>query len=232
MNDDNSYLIPALIAFFVVGTPLVLLKVNWFLIAIIITIVELVVINVYESIVAKKSENKEYSLIYNEDTSTLTIRKRSPKNSNDIIIKNYTHTSYSYNPSKLIYTSATVGGVTTGGFDTTKASYSPTSQEQTDKYELYCGKVFIDKLIIPNEEDLKSAKNNQTLKKFYDKGNQFLLEHKVKSSLTPYERQMLQQAVLTNDYQTMSGLGKKDIIAKKLTYDECQSIKAWICGND
>ena len=177
------------------------------------------------------SKDKYDSVGFNKENGLLTVYKRGALIESKITIKEYRHTNYSYNPAKLIYTSATVGGVTTGGFDTTKASYSPTSQDKTGKYALYFRGAEIKEISILDGSD--KAQKNSALKQFYNKArSRFVLEHQIVSRLSGYEKEMLKNAIISNDYQTMSVLSKDDTIARKLTYDECAAIKAWIGGID
>ena len=55
---------------------------------------------------------------------TLFVTKRDPEIANIFTIQPYRKTQYGYSPEKLIYTGATVGGVTTGGWHKSGGFYA------------------------------------------------------------------------------------------------------------
>lgn len=80
---------------------------------------------------------KEKNISYSYFSGCLTVKRRSSSNIYLLSCERHQKSSYKYNNPKLTYTSATVGGVTTGGFSKTGGNYSVKNSD-TDKGEILC----------------------------------------------------------------------------------------------
>lgn len=88
-----------------------------FIAAAVITVVAWIIIriNANKDVKASLELQEKYRDTYMFAGNSLVIRKKHPKLKRLLAVKTYTVTKYSKDPERYIYTSATVGGVTTGG---------------------------------------------------------------------------------------------------------------------
>lgn len=184
---------------------------------------------------------REKTIEYDIKTSSAKLYKRVGSNLRNMDIKQYTKTTTHYNPSKTIYTSVTVGGVTTGGFHQTDAYLSETSQGGSGSYylrvkvpsetEILENEYIILKSIILTDELAAQASTDKRVKKFL-KGNTLVLKHEdAKTELTDSEKHILKQAALTGDVAMQSNITQRAFLATQLTWQECYDIKDWISGD-
>ena len=177
----------------------------------------------------EKSEKIQY-YTYDESTHTLTLIQRSYSAfSKAIKIAPLYTTTYKYNPAELEYNSVTVGSVTTGGFHVNPASYSPSSTEKTDKYELWLmpGNHAIKTIILPKDL-IASAQNNSTIRKFL-KGDRLELKYTGgDTELSESERRII-GANMTQRPDIMLNMTKRVRVAQALTKEDCEAIKNWLC---
>lgn len=71
----------------------------------------------------KSFENTKEYMYYDESDKTLFVQKRHPDLYNLLSARNFTIDYYGHKQEKLVYTSVTVGGVTTGGVHKTGGDY-------------------------------------------------------------------------------------------------------------
>ena len=175
---------------------------------------------------------------YDANNKTLLLHSRAPKSAERIEIKRYEHAHFQYNPAELVYTGATVGGISMGGFHVNEAYQSIGLMEKTDKYELHYGK---EGMIETIKCDFLIG-DNKAIKKFKKDNNTLFLENKPEKSkqknsditdetTNKVKSEMLLNALQNNDYEKMSILTKETILSKKLTLSECNQIKDWIAGS-
>ena len=82
----------------------------------------LYLIGLIQGVGSRKALNAREYITF--DGETATVLKRNSAISEVLKVESIQKVEYKYNPAKVTYTGATVGGVTTGGFHTTNASYS------------------------------------------------------------------------------------------------------------
>ena len=151
-------------------------------------------------------------------------------------VNKFMDTDYHYNEEQLVFTSATVGGVTTGGFHIEGGDYSK-QKYFTGKYVLTCPTfdgtegIVVDKIYL-NSNLLEKAKQSD-LKKYIDGTNKLVL----KNILSKKTQQALDNAAIISDPTNvkLDGLYAKVSRAAKaeeaLTYDECKKIDNWYYVN-
>ena len=88
-----------------------------------------------------RTEEKEATVArqtfsYDSYTHCLTIKERTAELLNVVTIQEERNVIAKYRPDRIIYTGATVGGITTGGFHTEKGGYSLDFGEKTGYYYL------------------------------------------------------------------------------------------------
>lgn len=94
-------------------------------------------IAIMQSKAAKKVTQKTGDVFtYSLSAYTLNVLKRDPVFRDALSVDADRDLLVGYTPDKVLYTSATVGGVTTGGFDTIKGGYSFSQGEKKGTYSL------------------------------------------------------------------------------------------------
>lgn len=175
----------------------------------------------------------EFKLDSSDYSGTLILKKRAEILANVIRIEKIQQVDVTYVPETLVYTGATVGGVTTGGFHTqgnynkiTRRGYSGKAELRwsgiRDKNDnLVSAHISYIKL---NGTLLAEAKKHPTIKKFIKDDGVLSLRHDDKdiglsSLLSPEE-------FGTAKFRNLANM---NTIATGLTEEECKSIKEWIC---
>lgn len=130
---------------------------------------------------------QEGALNYDPKTQTVILKRRHETNAKRFILKNYVSTRVGYTPEKLIFTSATVGGVTTGGVD--KVGGYGTEQKSTDRYNVFFTYVSSEKDELKEVEVKKIALSDELLEqakksniKKYLNGNKIIIVEPLVSS--------------------------------------------------
>ena len=183
----------------------------------------------------KRSMDKEavrkqfYS--FDEKEKTLTLYKSNTKLlQREIAIVPHYEFTFKFNPAELVYTGATVGGITTGGFHVNQASYSPASSKKSGKYELT--PVFSEemiRIIILPEELHAAAETDPVVGQFYRNGR-LILEHTgPDTKLTPNEDAVAHRAVENHRDDILIAITNLATTAKRLTLNECNAVKNFIC---
>lgn len=148
------------------------------------------------------------------------------------------NTEYTYNEERLVYTSATVGFVTTGGFHKEGGDYS-SHRSYTGKYgitEFDSIDNDYKKLLILNEVYLNSSltkkAQNSNIKKYITEDNHLYLLHTM-SQLTRETLNYASSAVSGNysQYGAYISLQNKAKSEMALTKAECEEIKNWLLSN-
>ena len=140
--------------------------------------------------------------------------------------------NYHYNEEKLVYTGATVGGVTMGGFHVEGGDYS-VQKYLTNKYAIACHittneveDVQINEIYL-NSDLLKKAKDSNLKQYIVGRSNLLHLRHKI-SEQTQKE---LDDAALLNDPSLDGFYAKRKTLADieaNLTEEECTEILCWL----
>lgn len=188
-------------------------------------------------IVRKVEKNiwEEFSHItFDEKKNSAKLYKRASISGKSIEIRADYNLTYKYNPAKIVYTGATVGGVTTGGFHTEEEHYALGSGGKSGKYylraKLSAGKYMSIDRIHLTDELVEEAKQNPNVKKFL-RGKTLVLAHRGKATqLKEDEQDVYMRAVQRHDEAAMYAASQRAINAKKLTREECESILKWISG--
>ena len=166
------------------------------------------------------------SISYNSHTDTLTIQKRDCNISKILEIVPYKRVKYGETPEKLVYTGATVGGVTTGGWHKTGGFYGQ-DVGKSGKVQLVYFKESENKMIpsevkkiVLSESVLKEAKSS-SIKEYLD-GNTIVI---------------MREPANTDAAVAAMKLGHKDYafnimedakIAALPTYEKCRAIIDWL----
>lgn len=187
-----------------------------------------------ETYYEKLQKREKDHIIINEKDKTAELFKRSDVSASYLSFAEHDISYTKYNPSQLVYTGATVGGIHTGGFHTTKAHYSSHSQGRAGKYYIYSkdhnGKVVIIQKIILTEELLEEASKSATIKKFIV-GNCLELKYDTpETKLTAAEYDILRNATMSYDHATQLNITQRAFLASQLTRADCVAILNWVSG--
>lgn len=124
---------------------------------------------------------------YSEEDKTMTLFQRSKISYAAVHWDPLYEHDLKYNPSKTIYTGATSGGITMGGFHTTEAYYQERPAKKSGRYIAYLqfhdGKRIYIKEIILVGKVLEEAKSNPKIRKFLKGDRLVLLNQNAKSKL-------------------------------------------------
>lgn len=150
--------------------------------------------NKKEKTMAQKIKIANELFTYDIGRKSITLKKLDPRIKEFVKIEAERDLMVNYTPDKTIYTSVTVGGVTTGGFDTIKGGYSLSSGAKTGKYylsykyaqilnnepmsDIICFAILSDDVFQAAMEDyhLKSLVASDNAKKFYNISDKNVLD--------------------------------------------------------
>ena len=154
------------------------------------------------------------------------IQKREARIRDYIRVKKYVTLDYSYRPPSATYSSATVGGVTTGGWDVKEERYSETVK-QTDKYELsFCGHQ-ITEVWLPFEDE-NAARTDNRVCQFVDTavGNKLLLKHRGVKKQSVFVKDALQ----AGNIAVAASIAADDLVSEQLSKKEANDVLDFLCG--
>lgn len=180
-----------------------------------------------QRIAQSKEELKQYasfSSVYDSSKhtsyKTLFIKKRLPQFADSFTIERVMLTPMSYNPEKYIFTSATVGGITTGGIDKVGGNYVSGKKVDSGKCELkYLGQK-IQRIQLTAE--LYKEAQKSAIKKYLNDKKQIVLEDETSGGVV-ISAQLLGVHSLTTQQMLYKGYP---------TREKCQEIIDWICDKE
>lgn len=163
------------------------------------------------------------SMIYDASTQTLTVKARCAANRGALEIVADRDIKTKYEPKRLVYTGATVGGITTGGFHEEGGYNYISSANKTGKYNIYyIGELLpIQKIELSNEL-VPQAKKSE-IKPFLNNHNAILL---ITSSISSFTR-----LAIANGSPLADKMMMEDLREGFPTLEKCEKIINWICGN-
>ena len=142
----------------------------------------------------KKGEEQRKHYTFNKEDGTMTLLQRSKISCAAVHWDPLYEHDLKYNPSKTIYTGASVGGVSMGGFHTTEAYYQERPTKRSGRYiafiQFYDGKRLYIKEIILVDKVLEEAKKDPKIRRFLKGDRIVLTNRKMKADLdglTPTE---------------------------------------------
>ena len=149
-----------------------------------------------------------------------------------IKVKQIINYGLQYHPSEIVYTGATVGGVHVGGFHD-EGNYYSVNGNSTNKYRLeYYGDGVTNEDFAPidiirlSPVCLAEAKQNKFISQFVDEDGDLALEHRIPKK----KNASVEAAIRAGNADLAMNLAKDGYYATKLTKEECEGIKAWLCG--
>lgn len=153
----------------------------------------------------------------------LKVKKRSRMLSQAFQMRNKEKVTFAYQPTSYIYTSATVGGITTGGVEKTGGHNSVVGRKKTEKCQLlYCGHE-VESIYLTDE--LYEKAETSKIKSYLDHGKKriIIVDEKKLQAIAP-----MASVLGTNNAATLNMYGDLEIEASR-TQGECAAIIAWLC---
>lgn len=135
----------------------------------------------------KKADEQSKHYTYSEEDKTMTLFQRSKISYSALHWDPLYEHDLKYNPSKTIYTGATSGGITMGGFHTTEAYYQERPTKKSGRYIAFMPftdgtRIYIKEIILVGKV-LDEAKSNPEIRKFLKGDRLVLLNQNPKSNL-------------------------------------------------
>ena len=185
----------------------------------------------WDAKLAKERENRYAFVSYDVSSKTLTILNRTPKLSRFISIKKVFIMDYEHIDPKLIYTGATVGGVTTGGFHVQKGGYKEHVSD-SGKYQLihktpiYNQKHEVEKICL-SKKLLSSAKSDSVICTFLVDNT---LELRNNKKVDEAMAKLATDSLSSGNMSMAISAAQRATINSHLSKDDCVYIKRWLCG--
>ena len=142
---------------------------------------------IIEHIRGKKGEEQSKHYTFSQEDKTMTLFQRSQISYAAVHWEPLYEHDLKYNPSKTIYTGATSGGISMGGFHTTEAYYQEAPKKRSGRYIAYIQfhddtRLYIKEIILVGKV-LEEAKRNAKIRKFLKGDRLVLLNQNAKSNL-------------------------------------------------
>lgn len=162
-----------------------------------------------------------YSIIYS--SGVLEVKSRGRVLSQAFQMRNKEKVTFAYQPVSYIYTSATVGGITTGGVEKTGGSNSVVRRKMTAKCQLlYCGHE-VQSIYLTDKLYKKAQKSK--IQHYLDSNKKriIIVDEKKLNAIVP-----MASVLGTNDATVLNRYGDLEIEASR-TQSECTEIIDWLC---
>ncbi len=175
------------------------------------------------------------NLVLDNYSGIVTVEKRAKENHVILSTDRYYEVYNKYVPASATFTAATVGGVTTGGWDVQEAHYTTGEIKRTEKWAIFYRsedrkKPFVAEFKL-NQSDLLLAGQDPFLRQFVvgssrDRCN-FRPLFRVVSSNKKYADDYLEK---THDVYGASNMVMPDMTKTMLTREETERVIAFLCG--
>lgn len=177
-------------------------------------------------VVTIKIENRitKYAT-YESADKTLRLHKKGSFLKESVTMKRYIRTNATYKPAEIVYTGATVGGITTGGIHVNEAHYE-TSGTRTDKFGLYFNNCQVKRIVCDFE-----IKDHPAINKFKTDKNTLVLTYEgAKEEMGGLSKEMYKKAVVKGDLGMQYHLLNNQIEESMLSHNDCKNVLKWIVG--
>ena len=165
----------------------------------------------------------DFAKMDEKDSSMLILSGRNPILRKQILIKADYDYNVKYIPEELHYASATVGGVTTGGFYKTGGEHQVTSAGKNGFCRLEYGKYFISTIQLTDE--LYKLAKASPISGYLNSKKQIVVKDHVNLSDVETKR-------MIDQYEKTGYIGNEFAKKGMPTYEKCKAIRDWICGKD
>lgn len=162
---------------------------------------------------------------YDSNNRVLTLKKRGSSLTGALAIKDDKNYFISYKPEKYIYTSATVGGITTGGVTKTGGYNYISGSQKSGKYQI----LYYDDLVsrIALTEELFLQAKESPIAKYLDESTKEIVV------IQPIQTSLVTKSLLASgNINAAMNLGMKESKEGYPSYEKCTAILNWICTSD
>lgn len=179
----------------------------------------------------KKADEQSKHYTYSEEDKTMTLFQRSEISFAAVHWDPLYEHDLKYNPSKLIYTGASSGGVSMGGFHTTEAYYQERPTKKSGRYIAYLqfhdgSRIYIKEIILVGKV-LDEARKNPQISEFLKGDRLVLLNQNAKSNLDD----KLSASEIANGGTVVQHAYMDSLKANVgITFAETQIIDNWLKG--
>lgn len=176
---------------------------------------------------AEQAQTDDY-IQFHSNTNTLEVNKKSKLLRKRLKVEEYKSTNVNYTPEKLIYTSATVGGITTGGVS--KVGGVGSEKLYSAKCELFyeylddqnnIAKSPINRITLSN--DLLEKARNSIVSEYLEGNSIVVVEKLVESTAT------INGLIKMGNSIGAMNVMEQDKVRTLPTRDKCNRIIRWLC---
>lgn len=182
----------------------------------------------------KALESISTNFSYNPDKKHLVIKNRCPENVAAFGVKDYKRQNYSDVPAKLVYTGASVGGITTGGVHLSGGYTSVANGIKSGKcillYSWYNGKEVetgdVETIDVSNSSD--DNYHSSKISKYVRNRKIIVVDNTAKTKMAgslAYLKMNVRSATTLNMYEDA-------VIEDYPSEEKCLEIVSWICGEN
>ena len=173
-----------------------------------------------------RRENERINKLMSFRDGTLSITARDPGFQHRITIESIQHTNYKYNDPKLVYTGATVGGVSMGGFHVEGGDYTKQVSDSGKFRLMYQGLLPIKKIYLTSQL-LAEAEKDPVVSKFLDGGE---LDLRYWGRVNKAWSDSAIYAASRGDVQLLQYANQQANLDTYLSREDCVYVSQWLCG--
>lgn len=163
------------------------------------------------------------NLVYDSKSQTVTLFGRCDANFRALKIVADRDIQTKYEPKRLVYTSATVGGITTGGFHEAGGYTYVSSNKKTGKYNLYYRDELLPiKKIKLSDELFEQAKQSE-IKNFLNQNKEIVVIEECNYSA-------ITLGAIELGHPKAEDLAMEDMRKGFPSREKCEKILQWVCG--
>ena len=211
---------------------------EWLILAMVVYIIVLAIgFGVYECVTVNKLQTQlPDALKYDSEEGIIILNSRDKSHAKRFSIENYEGQKLGYEEEKLIFTSVTVGGVTTGGVD--KTGGYQTEKIKTDRYNLFfeyidpmdhVAKKFCVREIVLSDDLIPEAEASHI--RGYVEDDRIIVVKPVIYSDRELSAYGKLQEMNGGGFAThMSNILESDRIRSMPSKEKCRQILDWICA--
>lgn len=174
--------------------------------------------------------NEKHITISDQKNGYIVLNKRTENNGKVLKVEAFRDYTMTDHPAELVYTSATVGGVTTGGFHVNEAYRTESIGGKTGAYYVslrgYNKSTTVKKVYL-QPDMVNSAKSNPILKTFLN-GTTLILRHNVQVNIPESVRKAAMEYNKVGRYDMAAKLLRPYNSVCELTKEECEAVVSWM----
>lgn len=184
----------------------------------------------YKEAQVTKMKNSKDIEITNKQDGVIVLNRRTANNGNVLEINESRDYTIEEHPAELVYTSATVGGITTGGFHVNEAYRTESVGGKLGTYYItlrgWQDSTIVNKVRIQSDM-VDSARANPIVREFLD-GTTLILKHNVAFNVPDDIKKAAMEYNKAGRFDMAAKLLRPYNSVCKLTKEECEAVIAWM----